>query len=134
MAGNAIDQTRLGQGSAGKGVGGAVGGIEHRVGRDLEAGAVLQHHERPDGRGFPSGIDHTRFTPLSALFVIAEDLVGALEARPSDDLRAIVHDFVESRTDYYRQGAFKKILSTIAALASLPGCVTRELTRPRRIG
>ncbi len=75
---------------------------------------ILQHHERPDGRGFPSGIDYTRFTPLSALFVIAEDLVGELEERPGEDLRMLVQDFVSSRADYYCQGVFKKILANIA--------------------
>lgn len=34
---------------------------------------ALQHHEMPDGKGFPSGIRAEKMAPLSALFIIATE-------------------------------------------------------------
>jgi hypothetical protein len=33
---------------------------------------IKQHHERPDGKGFPSGIDHKRINQLSAIFIVSQ--------------------------------------------------------------
>lgn len=37
---------------------------------------VLQHHELPNGLGFPHQLNHQRILPLSALFIVAHDLVN----------------------------------------------------------
>lgn len=36
---------------------------------------ILEHHERPDGRGFPRGLDSFNITPLSSIFILAEEFV-----------------------------------------------------------
>lgn len=33
---------------------------------------IEQHHERPDGKGFPVGIDIARFNQLSAIFIVCQ--------------------------------------------------------------
>jgi HD-GYP domain-containing protein (c-di-GMP phosphodiesterase class II) len=35
---------------------------------------VAQHHELPDGKGFPMGLNHSRIAPLSAIFIVAHDM------------------------------------------------------------
>ncbi|MFN7684685.1 MAG: HD-GYP domain-containing protein [Oligoflexia bacterium] len=74
---------------------------------------LLQHHERPDGSGFPRGLTHTSIAPLSALFIIAHDLVGEIFNKRGKFSYA---SFVESRQDLYRMGNFKKTLNAIARL------------------
>ena len=32
---------------------------------------IEQHHELPNGRGFPNGLDHKRITPLSSIFIVS---------------------------------------------------------------
>jgi len=39
---------------------------------------IEQHHEKPDGSGFPHGISATRFNQLSAIFIISQQFIGYL--------------------------------------------------------
>ncbi|OFZ13627.1 MAG: hypothetical protein A2X86_20830 [Bdellovibrionales bacterium GWA2_49_15] len=39
---------------------------------------ILQHHERPDGSGFPHGVDYKKISPLSAMFIVAEEFVSSV--------------------------------------------------------
>ncbi|TNE97271.1 MAG: HD domain-containing protein [Deltaproteobacteria bacterium] len=45
---------------------------------------VLEHHERPDGTGFPRGLTSRHIHPLSSLFIFAHDLVEQLYANDFD--------------------------------------------------
>lgn len=39
---------------------------------------ILQHHERPDGSGFPRGLTASNITPLASVFIMAHELVRRL--------------------------------------------------------
>lgn len=39
---------------------------------------IEQHHERPDGKGFPNGITTSRFNQLSAVFIVCQRFVDLL--------------------------------------------------------
>ena len=66
---------------------------------------MLQHHERPDGSGYPRGLNATQISPLGALFIIAEDLVHeALEGEG-----VTVDSFFTKKAPLYSRGQFKKI-------------------------
>lgn len=68
---------------------------------------VQQHHERPNGSGFPRGLAHNYIAPLGAVFIVAHDLTQAiLEQR--DDFR--LEDFVDDKKPLYNQGNFKKVM------------------------
>ena len=70
---------------------------------------ILQHHERPDGSGFPHGIDATKISPLGALFILAHDLlVYKIENKGSD-----IAAFVAQLDPIYRKGAFKDVLKAL---------------------
>ncbi|OIQ17992.1 MAG: hypothetical protein BM556_11255 [Bacteriovorax sp. MedPE-SWde] len=43
---------------------------------------VEQHHELPDGKGFPAGLDHKRITPLSSIFIVAHLLTDYIIDNP----------------------------------------------------
>jgi response regulator RpfG family c-di-GMP phosphodiesterase len=80
----------------------------HQIPPDVDT-IVLQHHERPDGSGFPRGLFAHQMFPLSCLFVIAEDLLEYfLKSTPLDDSESVLVTFLEGARDY-RAGAFRKI-------------------------
>jgi response regulator RpfG family c-di-GMP phosphodiesterase len=66
---------------------------------------VAQHHERPDGTGFPRGLVVRYFTPLSALFVIAQDLIEYSNTASELSFDA----FFEKKELEYNVGIFRKL-------------------------
>lgn len=78
---------------------------------------LLQHHERPDGQGFPDGIPASRFAPLAAVFVVAHDLVSFIGARgPGWKL----DDFIAAYEAVYTTAEFRRILEALRRSAG-PG-------------
>ncbi len=69
---------------------------------------ILEHHERPDGNGFPFGFTGTKIHPLSCLFIMTEDFVNTIyNSQLSPDLiRKIKKDFEIE----YNSGNFRKVL------------------------
>ncbi len=67
---------------------------------------IAQHHELPDGSGFPHHLNHTKISPLSALFIVAHDLCHKLYelGEVFDMLR-----FLEEFDQKYPLGYFQKI-------------------------
>jgi len=50
---------------------------------------IRHHHERPDGSGFPQGINFQKIPPLSSLFIVAHDYV----------MRSMVNRFEKDNND-----------------------------------
>lgn len=72
---------------------------------------ISQHHERPDGMGFPYQMARQAIAPLSALFIVAEDLVDLIfEHGPHKGVEKFVHD----RSETYSAGEFKKVFHALA--------------------
>ena len=46
-----------------------------KVGEEDIFNIIKQHHERPDGRGFPKGLNYRTIQPLAAVFVMAHEVV-----------------------------------------------------------
>jgi response regulator RpfG family c-di-GMP phosphodiesterase len=70
---------------------------------------ALQHHEQPDGNGFPMGLKADRISPLAALFIVANDFSYYFlkDEEPS------MADFLlkcQSRYDYVN---FRKIIKAL---------------------
>ena len=72
---------------------------------------ILQHHEAPDGSGFPRGLGASRIHYLAAMFIIAEDLVHFLD--DGENLETSITDFLMWGENRYTQGNFKKIFEEI---------------------
>ena len=70
---------------------------------------IAQHHERPDGTGFPRGLGGKSLTPLSSLFIVAHDLVDYSAIHPE----ASITTFFEEKKGSYDVGQFKKIVAGI---------------------
>lgn len=71
---------------------------------------VTQHHEKPDGTGFPSHLRAQRISPLSAIFIIAHHLaIDMVLRKGSLDVAA----WVSKNETIYSQGDFKKVIHHI---------------------
>ncbi len=70
---------------------------------------VAQHHERPDGSGFPRGMTAQFISPLSALFIIAHEMMEFPTIFP--DLP--IEKFFEVREHDFNAGQFRKIFAAI---------------------
>jgi HD-GYP domain-containing protein (c-di-GMP phosphodiesterase class II) len=70
---------------------------------------ISQHHERPDGTGFPRKLAGEKIAPLAALFIIAHDLVHEVLQNGSAGLPA----YLENYKKQYPAGRFKKILDCV---------------------
>ncbi len=74
---------------------------------------IFQHHERPDGTGFPRGLTHSRISPLSAVFIVAHDFVRfILEKEIVGTLNAnAIDEFIRTHSPKYPLGNFRKVLA-----------------------
>ena len=67
---------------------------------------IMQHHERPDGSGFPRGLRGLHISPLATVFIVAHDLVKYhIENGPGASLQ----DFLMRTAVEYNTANFKKV-------------------------
>jgi response regulator RpfG family c-di-GMP phosphodiesterase len=76
---------------------------------------VYQHHELPNGYGFPGGIKADKISPLSALFIIANDF--SYYFLNDDD--PSISDYMLKREKLYDYVNFRKILKEISSLKKI---------------
>lgn len=80
---------------------------------------LSQHHERPDGSGFPKGLTSTRISPLSVVFIIAHDLVHYVLEKNKSETKISEADLKKFVADYppqYIIGNFKRVLATVSKM------------------
>lgn len=73
---------------------------------------IQQHHERPDGNGMPNKLGHLRIAPLSAIFIVAHDMVCY-----AAELKTEVFDpqkYIAAHGEHYNVGQFRRILQSLA--------------------
>jgi len=68
---------------------------------------IAQHHELPDGTGFPRKLAGMRISPLAAVFIVAHDLVSEVIATGG---MVNIANMLDKYRDKYSTGNFKKIL------------------------
>jgi HD-GYP domain-containing protein (c-di-GMP phosphodiesterase class II) len=74
---------------------------------------IMQHHEWPDGSGFPKKLNSTNLHPLSCVFIVAHDVVDQMLkglCRPQD--------YVEKNQEKLSGSQFKKVLKAMTQLQS----------------
>jgi len=85
----------------------------HEIPPDVDS-IIFQHHERPNGEGFPRQMKQNQIAPLAALFIVAHDFVKYSFANPTN---LSVTDYVKSKEDFYILGNFKKIVRLISEVS-----------------
>lgn len=79
---------------------------------------IRQHHERPDGSGFPRGLGHAYIAPLSSVFIVSHDLAQyTLSSGESFNAGT----FLDSVKEKYKSSQFKKVLSCMEVLHKIKG-------------
>lgn len=77
---------------------------------------IMQHHERPDGSGFPYGKDYNQITPLSCLFIVAHDFVSRVYERHFNIDDAM--EICEEMKIEYTLGQFKRCMIALTNVVS----------------
>lgn len=77
---------------------------------------IKQHHECPDGSGFPAQLQWPKISPLSAVFIAAHELSKFVWNKT--DMPKAFEEFVENKKDLYKSGHFKKILEAVKELGN----------------
>lgn len=72
---------------------------------------IEQHHELPDGTGFPAGLTHVRMNPIAVLFAFTEDFVNYIF--DIDEFEIAVETFLMERREVYSIGQFKKLYDIV---------------------
>ena len=81
----------------------------HEIPPDVDT-ILLQHHERPDGSGFPRGLSSKQIAPLSCVFIMAHDLLHYFLDHGKE---GTLEGFLAIRKDLYSTGVFKKIFLSL---------------------
>lgn len=77
---------------------------------------IEQHHEKPDGSGFPHHLGHQRIMPLSAIFIIASSFMDELLLTNFDyEKRVEIMNKVYTR---YHQGVFDKAYAALNSVVN----------------
>src|SRR6185437_16447632 len=71
---------------------------------------VTQHHERPDGAGFPRGIGYAYIAPLAMVFIVAHDMTQHFLNNGSKMDR---DGFLAEAREKYTSSQFRKVLEAI---------------------
>ncbi|MEW6056545.1 MAG: response regulator [Bdellovibrionota bacterium] len=71
---------------------------------------IAQHHESPDQHGFPAGLGAAHMSPLTSLFIIAEEMIDFADSKEG---RFDPQEYITAMTSRYGQGHFKHIFSLI---------------------
>lgn len=74
---------------------------------------VRQHHELPDGSGFPEGLQHQKISPLSSVFILAHRLYSFSTNRNSPEDSEMISEFVKALPPSFQVGEFKKIIHAL---------------------
>lgn len=73
---------------------------------------IEQHHERPNGTGFPRGLNHQQITILTAINIVANHLVD-LMIKYNFDFSKRQEIYQQLEKTYHNQGVFQKALSSV---------------------
>ena len=75
---------------------------------------ILQHHEQPDGDGFPLGLKSHQIGPLVTLIIIAQDLANYIWL---NDSHSTLSQFISDYGQSYASDHFLMILNHLESLA-----------------
>jgi response regulator RpfG family c-di-GMP phosphodiesterase len=75
---------------------------------DVEA-MLRQHHELPNGKGYPSKCTHQKITPLTSVFIVAHDLTEFI----LNNQKWTLNDYVEKSRGHFPGANFIKIFKAL---------------------
>lgn len=79
---------------------------------------ILEHHELPDGKGFPRKLNFNHVHPLSAVLHLA-DYVADLIWENNFDMDLVVEE-LKSKRSFYKRGFYRKPFESICRIFKVP--------------
>jgi response regulator RpfG family c-di-GMP phosphodiesterase len=83
---------------------------------------ILEHHEKPDGSGYPKALNSYSISPLACLFILSQEITFNLIRNDFDMER--LRDFLTNNRELYHSGNFSKYFTAAENLfhpSSEPG-------------
>jgi len=74
---------------------------------------VIEHHELPDGSGFPKKITHTRISLLTAIFIISHLLADEIYRKKR---KININEYVDKISGNYDRGNFVEVIKAVKIL------------------
>lgn len=84
----------------------------------MVAKIIEQHHEKPDGTGYPKGLRATEIDPLAAVFIVSEAFVHALHRRGMND--DAIDEAVAEVKNEFEKGNFREPVKALVGVFGLP--------------
>lgn len=84
-----------------------------------EATIILQHHEKPDGTGFPKGLNKKQIPPLSCAFILVYDFTQKLISSVNDAKDINTKSLLDELGPEYSQASFEKPYNALKAALNL---------------
>ena len=78
----------------------------HSIPKEVDV-IVAQHHERPDGSGFPEKLKHSGLDLLPSIFIVAHELVTFLHDSGN---KSDVAEFLKKASSQFQVGHFQQII------------------------
>lgn len=75
---------------------------------------IQQHHEQPDGSGFPKGLNCNKITTISCVFILASNFVTQLSIHGISKIN--IKNIMNSYYHHYNQGNFKEPVKVLKKL------------------
>ncbi len=80
---------------------------------------IEQHHERPNGTGFPHGINGTKFNQLTAIFIVCQQFTEHLHESNYDfQKRTQIISDLQHKYDYSTCKVFRKALNALVRVVN----------------
>lgn len=78
---------------------------------------MIEHHEKPDGSGFPRGLTSVTISPLSCVFILAHNFIDLVFENGNIQVDSIPHAIDKMRKDY-NKGNFKKPFDSLLKIVT----------------
>jgi response regulator RpfG family c-di-GMP phosphodiesterase len=78
---------------------------------------ILEHHEKPDGTGFPKGLGASQISPLGSLFIVAHAVIECMFQLEDQQEKLNMEGVLDCiNVEIYSQGNFKKVIGALKEL------------------
>ena len=72
---------------------------------------IMEHHESPNGDGFPRGLSASRISALGALFIVCQAIVTYSHHTKASQIS--MDDFIQTHPEFMQKDPFKKIMTSL---------------------